>query len=71
MIKSAPFDALLSLYGSPRAILILSCAFQREKMGKGRKAEAKEPLTRFSPLFFFCTIDCTMICTNEKLVQIM
>jgi hypothetical protein len=37
MIKSAPFDALLSLYGSPRAILILSCAFQREKMGKGRK----------------------------------
>jgi hypothetical protein len=47
MIKSAPFDALLFLYGSPRAILILSCAFQREKMGKGRKG-GKGCLSRFS-----------------------
>jgi hypothetical protein len=48
MIKSAPFDALLSLYGSPRAILILSCAFQREKMGKGRKGGKGMPLAVFS-----------------------
>ena len=50
MIKSAPFDALLSVYGSPRAILILSCAFQREKMGKGRRGGKGTPHAFFSSL---------------------